>query len=178
MFLIRHSTLVQTAHLPGAGDCVYIRAYVGWESLSFLDLSLFLFLRASGSKIPALKSLSCITIAGLMLWAGSSFSSYEWFCGWLCSCDLWGRGGGITLPLFPSQGELSRHILIKRWLPFVVVVCHLVGESCFLIQFKQLWELRLKQNKKASQLCLMLTFKLARRLLGIRQKICATFLGG
>lgn len=73
----------------GRGDCVYIHAYVGRESLRFLDLSMLLFMRASGSKSQHWNCLpSSIMRAGLMLWAGSSFFFYKWLCGWLRGCDL------------------------------------------------------------------------------------------
>lgn len=59
--------------------------------------------------------------------------------------------------------------LVKRLSPSFILAHHLVWNSHFLIQFEKLWEFRLKQNKKALPLCLMLTFKLARGLLGLNR---------
>lgn len=54
--------------------------------------------------------------------------------------------------------------------PSFILAHHLFWNSCFLIQFEQLWEFGLKQNEKALPLCLMLTFKLERGLLGLNRR--------
>lgn len=79
-----------------------------------------------------------------------------------------------TLPLLLFSARVCSAVLsynlVKRMSPSFILAHHSLWNSCFLIQFEQLWEFRLKQNKKALPLCLMLTFKLARGLLGLNRR--------
>lgn len=79
-----------------------------------------------------------------------------------------------TLPLLYFSLRVYSALLpdnLVEWMsPCFISAHHLVWNSCFLIQFEQLWEFGLKQNKKALPLCLMLTFKLERRLLGLNRR--------
>lgn len=105
-----------------------------------------------------------------MLREACTFPSYTLLCGLWCDCSLSWKP---TLPLsvsFRVYSAVPPHSLVKRMSPGFILAPHLVWNSCVLIQFEQLWEFRLKQNKKALPLCLMLTFKLARGLLGLNRR--------
>ena len=136
----------------------------------------FLCLKASHSQEFFQKpqcwniSPSHITATWIMLQEVCACSSFTLLCGLLCGHNvLWKPCPLLYFSLRVYSAFLPDNLV--EWLsPHFISAHHLVWNSCFLIQFEQLWEFGLKQNKKALLLCLMLTFKLERRLLGLNRR--------
>ena len=99
-----------------------------------------------------------------------TFSSYTFLCKLLSSHNLWWKPYPLLYFSLRVYSAVLPYNLVERMSPSFILAHHLVWKSCFLIQFEQLWEFRLKQNKKALPLHLMLTFKLERGLLGLNRR--------
>lgn len=138
--------------------------------------TLFLCLKASHSQEFFQKpqcwnmSPSHITATWIMLREVCACSPFTLLCGLLCGHNLLWKPCPLLYFSLRVYSALLPDNLVEWMSPHFISAHHLVWNSCFLIQFEQLWEFGLKQNKKALPLCLMLTFKLERRLLGLNRR--------
>ena len=179
MFLFRHSTLVLAYGCVSAHSHVHIGQHcqLGIRiTKASWNPTLFLCLKASQSQEffqkPQCWNISPgrITATWIMLREVCACSSYTLFCGSLCGHNLLWKPCPLLYFSLRVYSALLPDNLVEWMSPCFISAHHLVWNSCFLIQFEQPWEFGLKQNKKALPLCLMLTFKLERRLLGLNRR--------